>query len=147
MIGPRSSKVKITKKDGTFNFGDENFFDDEDYRLTVNKDWFFQVVDTTISTSDIRNEDLVVITEKHPLYSDDIDKMGHDSYEMTRMPIEMRTMRRPLVLKSVLFDLGKSDLRNESKAELDSLASLLNNDWPNHVIELRSHTDFKVVIL
>ena len=143
LIGPRSSKVKITKKDGTFNFSDENFFDDEDYRLTVNKDWFFQVVDTTISTSDIRNEDLVVITEKHPLYSDDIDKMGHDSYEMTRMPIEMRTMRRPLVLKSVLFDLGKSDLRNESKAELDSLASLLNNDWPNHVIELRSHTDFR----
>ena len=28
-------------------------------------------------------------------------------------------------------------------AELDSLASLLSNDWPNVVIELRSHTDFR----
>jgi outer membrane protein OmpA-like peptidoglycan-associated protein len=46
-------------------------------------------------------------------------------------------------LKSVLFDLGKSDLRDASKKELDSLASLLNNDWPNVVIELRSHTDLR----
>ena len=56
-------------------------------------------------------------------------KQGHLSFEMYRGPIEMRTMRRPLVLKSVLFDTGKSDLRDESKQELDSLASLLNNDW------------------
>mgnify|MGYP001487694354 CR=1 FL=1 len=37
----------------------------------------------------------------------------------------------------------KSDLRDASKEELDSLASLLNNDWPNVVIELRSHTDLR----
>ena len=61
---------------------------------------------------------------------------------MTR-DFQMKTMRRPLVLKSVLFDLGKSDLRIEGKAELDSLASLLNKDWPNVVIELRSHTDLR----
>ena len=42
-----------------------------------------------------------------------------------------------------LFDLGKSDLRETSMQELDSLASLLNNDWPNVVVELRSHTDLR----
>ena len=56
---------------------------------------------------------------------------------------EMKTMRRPLDLESVLFDLGKSDLREASKAELDSLVSLLSLDWPNVVIELRSHTDLR----
>ena len=71
------------------------------------------------------------------------ERIGHDAFDMTRSPIEMRTMRRPLVLNSVLFDLGKSDLREESMEELDSLASLLSNDWPNVVIELRSHTDFR----
>ena len=50
-------------------------------------------------------------------------KEGHLEYSMYRK-FEMKTMRRPLDLTSVLFDLGKSDLREASKAELDSLVSL-----------------------
>ena len=99
--------------------------------------------DTTITTRNLSNEDLRTITEKDVIHGGVVERIGHDAFDMTRSPIEMRTMRRPLVLNSVLFDLGKSDLREESMEELDSLASLLSNDWPNVVVELRSHTDFR----
>ena len=135
LIGPSSSKIALTNGRGEFSFDESNFEEGEDYRIVVNKDWFFQVVDTTITTRSIKKRDCEIIL-------DESNRHGHLSYDMTR-DIELRTMRRPLVLKSVLFDLGKSDLRNESKQELDSLASLLNNDWPNVVVELRSHTDFR----
>ena len=136
LIGPKSSKIAHTDGFGNFYFDDTNFEEDADYRMVVNKDWFFQQVDTTITTQNINKRDCKYIEEEG-------SKQGHLSFDMYRGPIEMRTMRRPLVLKSVLFDLGKSDLRDKSKSELDSLASLLTNDWQNVVIELRSHTDFR----
>ncbi|MAQ47568.1 MAG: hypothetical protein CMD27_01650 [Flavobacteriales bacterium] len=143
LIGPSGSKIVLTKPNGEFIFGDENFDDNNDYRLVVNEEWFFQVVDTTITTRNLSNKDLKTITEKDTIHGSFPERIGHLAFDMTRSPIEMRTMRRPLVLNSVLFDLGKSDLREESMEELDSLASLLNNDWPNVVVELRSHTDFR----
>ena len=136
LIGPTSSKIALTDGFGNFTFDDTNFEENEDYRMVVNKDWFFQQTDTTITTKNINKRDCKYIEEEGP-------RQGHLAFDMYRGPIEMRTMRRPLVLKSVLFDLGKSDLRDASKEELDSLASLLNNDWPNVVIELRSHTDLR----
>jgi len=141
LIGPSSSKVAHTDGFGNFLFDECNFKEYEDYRLVVNKDWFFQQVDTTITTNNINKRDCQYIEENDPKKECGYQQ-GHLIYPMFRK-FEMRTMRRPLVLKSVLFDLGKSDLRDSSKEELDSLASLLTNDWPNVVIELRSHTDLR----
>tara|TARA_B100000579_G_scaffold16256_2_gene11535 strand:+ start:27187 stop:29496 length:2310 start_codon:yes stop_codon:yes gene_type:complete len=145
LIGPSSSKTAQTDGFGNFSFDECNFGEDEDYRLVVNKDWFFQQVDTTVSTHSIKNRDCEYITaemeeEKNPNVCS--YKEGHLEYSIYRK-FEMKTMRRPLDLKSVHFDLGKSDLRDAAKEELDSLASLLNNDWPKVVIELRSHTDLR----
>ena len=136
LIGPSSSKIAHTNGFGEFAFDDTNFEENQDYRLVINKDWFFQQVDTTITTKNINKRDCTYIEEEGA-------RKGHLSFDMYRGPIEMRTMRRPLVLKSVLFDTGKSDLRDESKEELDSLASLLTKDWSKVVVELRSHTDFR----
>ncbi|MDC0189422.1 OmpA family protein [Flavobacteriales bacterium] len=136
LIGPSSSKIAHTNGFGEFSFDDTNFEENQDYRLVINKDWFFQQVDTTITTKNISKRDCTYIEEEGT-------RKGHLSFDMYRGPIEMRTMRRPLVLKSVLFDTGKSDLRDESKEELDSLASLLTKDWSKVVVELRSHTDFR----
>ncbi|MBE37701.1 MAG: hypothetical protein CMP50_03485 [Flavobacteriales bacterium] len=145
LIGPTSSKIAQTDGFGNFSFDECNFGEKEDYRLVVNKDWFFQQVDTTVNTHNIKNRDCEYITremeeEKGPNVCS--YKEGHLEYSMYRK-FEMKTMRRPLDLKSVLFDLGKSDLREASKEELDSLVSLLSLDWPNVVIELRSHTDLR----
>ncbi len=136
LIGPSSSKVAHTDGFGNFSFDESNFKEGEDYRLVVNKEWFFQQIDTTITTINIPKKDCSYIEDGSP-------REGNLLYEIYRGPIEMKTMRRPLVLKSVLFDLGKSDLRPKGKEELDSLASLLTKDWPNVVVELRSHTDLR----
>ena len=141
LIGPSSSKVAHTDGFGDFVFDECNFKENEDYRLVVNKDWFFQQVDTTVTTHNIHNRDCEYIEENDPKKSCGYQQ-GHLLYPIYR-EFKMQTMRRPLVLKSVLFDLGKSDLRENSKQELDSLASLLNNDWPTVVVELRSHTDLR----
>ena len=145
LIGPNSSKIAQTDGFGNFVFDECNFSEDEDYRIVVNKEWFAQQSDTTVSTRNVKNRDCKYITremeeEKNPNVCSYTE--GHLEYSMYRK-FEMVTTRRPLVLNSVLFDLGKSDLRDSSKAELDSLASKLNLDWPNVVIELRSHTDFR----
>ena len=141
LIGPSSSKIAHTDGFGDFEFDECNFKENEDYRIIVNKDWFFQQVDTTVTTQNISNRDCEYIEENDPKKGCGYQQ-GHLLYPIYR-EFEMRTMRRPLVLKSVLFDLGKSDLRDASKQELDSLASLLNNDWPTVVVELRSHTDLR----
>ena len=155
LIGPTSSKIANTDGNGCFSIPTDAFKEGEDYRLVVNKEWFFQQVDTTITTKNITHKECCVIGYKclghdDPLYPDDDrackkeeNLYGNLFYNIYRGPIEMKTMRRPLVLKSVLFDLGKSNLRLEGKEELDSLASLLTKDWPNVVIELRSHTDLR----
>lgn len=43
-------------------------------------------------------------------------------------------------LDKIYYDLGKSTLRPEAKAELNTLVQLMNNN-PNLVVELSSHTD------
>ena len=137
LIGPSGSKIANTDGNGKFAFDHSNFAENEDYRLTINKDWYFQIVDKDITTKNIEKKDCKYIDDAES------DLQGHLEYNFYRGPVEMVTMRRPLVLKSVLFDLGKSDLRESSRQELDSLASLLNNDWPDVVVELRSHTDLR----
>jgi len=141
LIGPSSSKVAHTDGFGDFLFNECNFKENEDYRVIVNKDWFFQQTDTTVTTHNISNRDCEYIEENDPKKGCGYQQ-GHLLYPIYR-EFKMQTMRRPLVLKSVLFDLGKSDLRETSKQELDSLASLLDNDWPTVVVELRSHTDLR----
>jgi len=48
--------------------------------------------------------------------------------------------QEPVVLKNVLFDLDKADLRAASRAELENLIQLLHQN-PDLNIEIRGHTD------
>ena len=59
-----------------------------------NKDWFFQQTDTTITTQNIQKRDCKYIEEEGP-------RQGHLSFDMYRGPIQMRTMRRPLVSRNL----------------------------------------------
>ncbi len=44
-------------------------------------------------------------------------------------------------LLSIYFDFNKYDIRKDSTVELDRIANLMLNDYPNMVIKIESHTD------
>lgn len=54
--------------------------------------------------------------------------------------LERIELGKPIVLQNIYYDFDKSDLRPESKAELDRLVKLLN-DNPTITIQIGSHTD------
>ncbi len=56
----------------------------------------------------------------------------------------LRSTRRAIELPEIYYDLGKWDLRPESKKSLDGLLQILN-DNPTIVIELGSHTDSRPI--
>ncbi|MDZ7845704.1 MAG: OmpA family protein [Owenweeksia sp.] len=59
-----------------------------------------------------------------------------------RLNKELDPIEEPIVLPNVFFDLAQAKLRPESKAALDSVVTILDNN-PTIVIELRSHTDYR----
>jgi len=56
----------------------------------------------------------------------------------------LKSIKKPIELPNILYDLGKWDLRPESKVALNGLIVTMN-DNPNIVIELGSHTDSRPI--
>ena len=56
----------------------------------------------------------------------------------------MKSIVKPIELPNILYDLGKWDLRPESKVALQELVATMN-DNPRIVIELGSHTDSRPI--
>ena len=54
----------------------------------------------------------------------------------------LASIRVPVMIDNIFYDFDKATLRPESKAALDDLVKLLNEN-PNVTIELSSHTDYK----
>lgn len=53
---------------------------------------------------------------------------------------ELKTIKKPIELPNILYDLDKWDLKPESKVSLDGLVKTLH-DNPNITIKIMSHTD------
>ena len=56
----------------------------------------------------------------------------------------LKSIKKPIELPNILYDVGKWDLRPESKIALNGLIVTMN-DNPNIVIELGSHTDSRPI--
>ncbi|MCS7074096.1 MAG: OmpA family protein, partial [Bacteroidia bacterium] len=82
---------------------------------------------TTTSTADLK------VTFTNGTYSYEIPK--YIDILLERIEID-----KPIVLQNIYYDYDKTDLRPESKAELERLAKLLT-DNPSITIQLGSHTD------
>lgn len=52
----------------------------------------------------------------------------------------LASINKPVVVENIFYDFDKASLRPESKAALDSMATMLLNN-PNVTIEMASHTD------
>lgn len=130
LVGPNGTHITTTNGKGEYKISREQFKENQDYQIQFSKQWFFTQRDTTISTINI---DKTKCKEEAD---------GNLLFTFSR-GVFLETSRRPMVLRSVEFDLNKFDLRSEGMQELDSLADLLIHDYPNVVVELRSHTDFR----
>tara|TARA_B100000963_G_scaffold100964_1_gene87326 strand:- start:21 stop:2342 length:2322 start_codon:yes stop_codon:yes gene_type:complete len=122
----------LTDGNGYYKISLEHFKENQDYQIQFDKEWFFPQRDNTISTF-YENMD----------QSEFLELPDGNKLQTIKRQALLKTNRRPMVLKSVEFDVNKFDLRPRGMEELDSLADLLIYDYPNHVIELRSHTDFR----
>jgi len=83
------------------------------------------------------------ITASMPKYLSDNAKettVGLEESTDLKRDFELRSIRKPIELPNILYDLDKWDLRPESKEALDGLVKTLN-DNPTIVIKIMSHTD------
>ena len=99
-------------------------------------DYFFQLE---------RNQTYQVFASKEKYLNNDIRIVTDASFEPNnpktgRIELLQIIIDKPIVIKDIYYDFGKSTLRAESKTPLDSLARLLRKN-PNLVIEISSHTD------
>jgi peptidoglycan-associated lipoprotein len=67
---------------------------------------------------------------------------GLEENKEFNVDICLESIKEPIELPNIEYDLGKWDLRPESMVSLDKLVETLNNN-PNIVIELGSNTDFR----
>ncbi len=83
------------------------------------------------------------ITASMPKYLGDNGQettVGLEKSEDLVHDFELRSIKKPIELPNILYDLDKWDLRSESKVSLDKLVKTLV-DNPNIIIKIMSHTD------
>lgn len=84
-----------------------------------------------------------VITASHPEYLNKTGKtttVGLEEDKALVHDFQLQPIDKPIELPNIYYDLGKWELRPESKVSLDGLVTTLNEN-PTIVIELASHTD------
>jgi peptidoglycan-associated lipoprotein len=134
----KDSKLAKSGEDGIVPVPEGMLEESVEYKFTVSKKKFF---DQTIDVSTEVPCERWAVKEKDKkdnkpwIYSVELNESK---------PIECRLdpFEVPIVLPNVFFDLAKWDLREESKAALDSVYSILKRN-PTITIELRSHTDYR----
>jgi peptidoglycan-associated lipoprotein len=65
---------------------------------------------------------------------------GWDADHTHRDTIGLTPTDKPIEIPNIFFEFGKATLTNDSRAALDSLITIMN-DNPSLIIELRAHTD------
>jgi outer membrane protein OmpA-like peptidoglycan-associated protein len=95
-----------------------------------------------ISLPSGKNYGIAVTAESYPFYSVNIDLPESKSYQEIVKDIALSKLEvgQKIVLRNIFYDFNKSNLRDESIAELDRLERLLNAN-PTMRIEISSHTD------
>lgn len=90
------------------------------------------------------NTDYQIIASKEKFLNGNAGEStkGLEENKEFNVDICLESVKEPIELPNIEYDLGKWDLRPESMVSLDKLVETLNNN-PNIVIELGSHTDFR----
>jgi outer membrane protein OmpA-like peptidoglycan-associated protein len=89
-----------------------------------------------------RNYGIAVKSDGYLFHSENFDIPAGSDDNLVNKIIELKNIAigSKIALRNIFFDLGKSNLRSESNAELDRLVKLMQ-DVPNLKIEISGHTD------
>ncbi|MFK8038834.1 MAG: OmpA family protein [Crocinitomicaceae bacterium] len=95
-----------------------------------------------ISLNSGKNYGIAVKAEGYMFHSENFDIVKGGSYNLVNKTIELKNVKvgNTVTLKNIFFDTGKSNLRQESNAELNRLIKLMK-DVPTLKIEISGHTD------
>ena len=88
------------------------------------------------------NYGISVFSEGYLFHSENFDLPSGDGFNMISRDIELKNIQvgNNIALNNVFFSLGKSDIKDDSNAELDRLFILLS-EIPSLKIEIAGHTD------
>jgi outer membrane protein OmpA-like peptidoglycan-associated protein/tetratricopeptide (TPR) repeat protein len=89
-----------------------------------------------------KNYGIAVKSEGYLFHSENFDIPNGASDNLVNKTIELKNVAigSKVALRNIFFDIGKSNLRSESNAELERLVKLMN-DVPSLKIEIAGHTD------
>lgn len=89
-----------------------------------------------------KNYGIAVKAEGYMFHSENFDIPNGAAYNLVNKTIILKNVKvgNTVTLKNIFFDLGKSNLRTESHAELGRLIKLMK-DVPTLKIEISGHTD------
>lgn len=97
----------------------------------------------------IRRDAIYPVETKHIKYngkqgtinSFNMDEQTELVYNIELAPVE--DVEYLAEINKIYFDFDKHNIRPDAAAELDKLVNLMKNDYPELVIEIGSHTDFR----
>jgi len=89
-----------------------------------------------------KNYGIAVESKGYLFYSENFDLVKKEGFKEYNKVIEMEKVKigSILTMRNIFFDFDKSDLKNESKTELDRALRFLA-EYPNIKIQIEGHTD------
>ncbi|MEW4925373.1 OmpA family protein [Algibacter sp. 2305UL17-15] len=126
-----NSKIKLVDADGN-----------EIAYVATDKDGFYEInID--------RNKDYKIVASQNK-YIDDYREFSSKNISSIESVIVANLILNPvqkvevlasLALNTIYFDFNKHNIREDAKKELDKIVKLMNEDYPEMVIRIESHTD------
>lgn len=95
-----------------------------------------------LSLNSGKNYGIAVKADGYMFHSENFDIPPGSAYNLVNKTIELKNVKigNTVTLKNIFFDTGKSNLRQESNAELNRLIKLMT-DVPSLKVEISGHTD------
>jgi outer membrane protein OmpA-like peptidoglycan-associated protein len=89
-----------------------------------------------------RNYNITYEAVDYLYQSDNLNIDDSTAYQTISRPVELEPLKvgQKLVVRNIFFDSGKSELKPESKLELDKLVNLMQK-FPGLIVEIAGHTD------
>ncbi|HEU4719371.1 MAG TPA: OmpA family protein [Bacteroidia bacterium] len=89
-----------------------------------------------------RNYSITYEATDYLFQSDNMEVSDTTAFQTIERPVELAPLKvgQKIIVRNIFFDSGKSQLKPESKAELDKLVTLMTQ-FPKLIVEISGHTD------